>query len=198
MRKPLQRTRALAKSSVLTSGRTLRCTRSPLTVGVKFRRTPNSLNWTDTADVGARALRDGNRELAAGEEAGFLAAFGHQVRLGQALEQPAVLHRLDHHAQVVLLAEEEQVQEVAELELALGRRDAPPRNRCWPSSTPGRRSPAPGTAASSTRPSVFLMPVGPVKKSHAELGQRAAADFGEPHAQQHLVAGRPGCEPAAA
>ena len=37
---------ALLKSSVLTSGRTLRCTRSPLTIGVKFRRMPNSLNTT--------------------------------------------------------------------------------------------------------------------------------------------------------
>ena len=36
-------TTALAKSSVLTSGRTFRCTRLPLTIGVKFRRTPNSL-----------------------------------------------------------------------------------------------------------------------------------------------------------
>ena len=37
---------ALLKSSVLTSGRTFRWTRSPTTVGVKVRRTPNSLNTT--------------------------------------------------------------------------------------------------------------------------------------------------------
>ena len=43
MRKPFSTT-ALAKSSVLTSGRTFRCTRSPLTIGVKFSRMPNSLN----------------------------------------------------------------------------------------------------------------------------------------------------------
>ena len=36
---------ALVKSSALTSGRTFRLIRSPpSTVGVKFRRTPNSLN----------------------------------------------------------------------------------------------------------------------------------------------------------
>ena len=40
---------ALLKSSVLTSGRTFRCTRpAEVTVGVKLRRTPNSLNWTET------------------------------------------------------------------------------------------------------------------------------------------------------
>ena len=57
---------------------------------MKFRRTPNSLNWTEIATLAPRALRDRNRELAAGQEAGFLAALGDQVRLGQALEHPLV------------------------------------------------------------------------------------------------------------
>ena len=68
--------------------------------------------------VAAAALRDRHRELAAGEEAGFLAALGDEVRLGEALEQALRLQRLDHGAEVVLLVEEEQVQEVAERELA--------------------------------------------------------------------------------
>ena len=90
----------LAKSSVLTSGGPSgECGRRS-TVGVKFRRTPNSLN-SIVMRVAAARLGDGNRELAAGEEAGFLAAFGNQVRLGQALEQAARLQRLDQHAQVI-------------------------------------------------------------------------------------------------
>ena len=40
---------ALVKSSVLTSGRTFRCTRSPFTCGVKFRRMPNSFHMIVTA-----------------------------------------------------------------------------------------------------------------------------------------------------
>jgi len=50
IRKPL-RTTAFEKSSVLTSGRTFRWTRSPVTIGVKFKRTPNSLYWTLMAIV---------------------------------------------------------------------------------------------------------------------------------------------------
>ncbi len=42
IRKPSS-TMAFAKSSVLTSGRTFKWTRLPLTTGVKLRRTPNSL-----------------------------------------------------------------------------------------------------------------------------------------------------------
>ena len=45
--------------------------------------------------VGARPCAIGNRKLAAGEEARFLAAFGDEVRLGQALEQALGLQRLD-------------------------------------------------------------------------------------------------------
>ncbi len=40
--------------------------------------------------VRAGALRDRHGKLAAGEEAGFLAALGDEVRLGQALELPLV------------------------------------------------------------------------------------------------------------
>ena len=45
------------------------------------------------ADVGAGALGHRNRELAAGQEARFLAAFGHEIRLGEALEEASVLQR---------------------------------------------------------------------------------------------------------
>src|SRR4030095_1617230 len=41
------------------------------------------------ADVGARPLRDRNRELAAGEEGRFLPAFRDEIWLGKALEQAA-------------------------------------------------------------------------------------------------------------
>ena len=75
----------------------------------------------DGDGVAAAPLRHRNREFAAGEEARFLAALGDQVRLGQALEQPAIRQRLDHHAEVEFLAEQEHVQEVAERELALRR-----------------------------------------------------------------------------
>ena len=64
---------------------------------------PNSLN----CDADRRCCRRvpcaiGIGKLAAGQEAGFLAALGDQVRLGQALEQPLGLQRLDHGAEVVL------------------------------------------------------------------------------------------------
>ena len=106
---------ALAKSSELTSGATFSFTRSPPTmVGVKCSRTPNSLNWMVTVLAAALALHDGIGILAAGQEAGFLAVLGNQVRLGEALEEALGLQRLDDAAQVVLAVEEEQVQEVAE------------------------------------------------------------------------------------
>ena len=79
----------LAKSSVLTSGRTFRRIMSPAIVGVKFSRMPNSLNMTVTR-CRVAALHDRNRELAAGEEAGFLAVVGDEVRLGEALEAARV------------------------------------------------------------------------------------------------------------
>ena len=86
MRKPSS-VMPLAKSSVLTSGRTFSRMTSPAIVGVKFSRTPNSLNETVTA--AGCALDDGNRKLAAGQEAGLLAVVGDQVRLGEALEAAA-------------------------------------------------------------------------------------------------------------
>ena len=84
MRKP-SRTIALLKSSELTSGLTFRLIRSPpSTVGVKLSRTPYSLKWiVKRAEL---PLRHRIRELAAGEEAGFLAVHRDQVRLGEALE----------------------------------------------------------------------------------------------------------------
>src|SRR5207247_3044965 len=63
-------------------------------------------------------LRDRDWELAAGEKASFLPALSNQVRLGEALKQPFRLEGLHHHAEVVLLAEEEEVQKIAEREFA--------------------------------------------------------------------------------
>src|SRR4029450_4217588 len=74
------------------------------------------------AQVVAGALRHRDRELAARQEARLFAALRDEVRLGEALEQAAVLQRPDRGAKVVLLAEEEQVQEIGDAELAFGRR----------------------------------------------------------------------------
>ena len=68
--------------------------------------------------VRARPLRDGHGKFAAGEEARLLAALRDEVRLGQALEQAARLERLDREPEVVLLAQDEEVQKVTEGELS--------------------------------------------------------------------------------
>ena len=72
---------------------------SPAIVGVKLSRMPNSLKITVTDQ---RSLHDWHRELAAGEEAGFLAVVGNQVRLSQALESAARLQRPEHTADASL------------------------------------------------------------------------------------------------
>ena len=91
------------KSSELTSGLTFRLIRSPpSTVGVKCRRTPNSLNMIVTRLSLRAGLHDGIGILAAGEEARFLAVGRDQVRLGQALEQSLGLQRPDDGAEVFL------------------------------------------------------------------------------------------------
>ena len=102
----------LAKSSELTSGITFSRIMSPAIVGVKLRRTPNSLNWTVTR--AGRALHDRNGKLAAGEKAGFLPVVGNQVRLGEALEDALCLKRLDDRAEPYFAVEEEEIQKVAE------------------------------------------------------------------------------------
>ena len=78
------------ESIVLTSGSTAsRITSPSRMVGRNPSRTPNSLNWT--VIVGATPagpdLRDRDRELAAGQEAGRVAVQRHEVRLGQDLQQ---------------------------------------------------------------------------------------------------------------
>jgi len=77
------------------------------------------LNWTEI-DTPPPPLpcAIGYRELTAREKAGFLPAFRDQVRLGEALEQALDLKGLDHRAEVVLLAEQKQIQEVTEGEFA--------------------------------------------------------------------------------
>ena len=163
---------ALAKSSELTSGLTLRLIRSPpSTVGVKVRRTPNSLN-TIVTELLLPPCDDRIRILAAGEEAGFLAVGGDQVRLGQALEQPLRLERLHHRADVVLGVEQEHVQEVAERQAA-----ALPRIEVGRGELLRRGAAEP----------VVLVAVG--DERGAELLQRVAAHLGEADAQHHLVRG---------
>ena len=135
---------------------------------------PNSLYTTVTScSLGAAALDDRNRNLAAGEEAGFLAVVGDQVRLGEALEEPARLQRLDDGADALLALEEEQVQEIAEDQVdrvgsALALLEAGRRELLR------RRS---GRALSRRD-----------EEAGAELGQRAAIDLGESHLQHDLLA----------
>src|SRR5262249_60262388 len=65
-------------------------------------------------DGAAARLRDRNRKLTSGEEARFLAALGYEIRLREAVEHPSGLQRLDDGAELVLGAEQEQIQVVAE------------------------------------------------------------------------------------
>ena len=187
MRKPFS-TMALPKSSVLTSGRTFRCTRLPLTIGSEVQADAELLVLDGDRHAAAAALGDRNRELAAGEEAGFLAALGDQVRLGQALEQSLRLQRLDHDAEVVLVIEQEHVEEIAERDLA-GRR----RHVASPGAA-GFRTAGPRTRRRELlrrRPDdVVLDAVRGGEEVDAELGHRAARHLGEPDAEQHLVARR--------
>ena len=189
MRKPFNTT-ALPKSSVLTSGLTLRLTRSPLTVGVKFRRTPNSLNLTETARLAPEPCATGTGNSPPARKLASLPLCGNQVRLGKALEQPRC---------------------------CIARISAP-RSYFWLKKNRFRKSPklilpealvtgapksllsfvqassvyvGPGTCGVAIRPMVFSIPVGLVKKVAAELADRAAADFGEAHAQHHLLRRRP-------
>jgi hypothetical protein len=77
---------------------------------------PNSLNITemDTAPPDPWAIGTGNSPPAR-----KLASFrlGDEIGFGEALEQTFGLKRLDHHAEIQLLVEEEEVQEIAERDL---------------------------------------------------------------------------------
>ncbi len=160
---------ALAKSSELTSGATFSFTRSLADDGGREVQPDAELLELNRHSVAvAAALHHGVGILAAGQEAGFLAVFGNQVRFGQALEQPLVLQRLDDAADAVLRVEEEQIQQVAEDDPSLIER----RN--------GKL-----LCARAADPAV-VETVG--EERGAELLQRAAAHFREAHAQQHLVA----------
>ena len=69
------------------------------------------------------ARDDGNRELPAGEKAGFLAVIGNQVRLGETLKIALLLQCLEQPADVLLGVEQEQVQKVAEHQALVGVED---------------------------------------------------------------------------
>ena len=161
MRKPCSTT-ALAKSSVLTSGRTLRWTRSPLTVGVKFRRMPNSLNMTLMAMLAPEPCAIGNRETRRRRGSWLPCRSRPRGSARPGSGRALGLQRLDHGAEVVLLVEEEEVQEVAERELALGARDrcAEVAARFRPFQTVEAGA---GNCCVVMRPIVFLTPVGLVK-----------------------------------
>src|ERR1035441_9865843 len=65
-------------------------------------------------------LDHGERELAAGEEAGLLAVDGEKIWLGQGFEQVLALQRLDGCRQVEVFAEQENAQHVGEANEAVG------------------------------------------------------------------------------
>ena len=112
MRKPSSRM-PLLKSSELTSGRTCRRIRSPAIVGLKFRRTPNSLNRIETALV-RRPARSGpgTRRRRGSSPPGRCRRSG-SARPGSG-SSPSACSALMTRADVVLVVEQEQVQEVAE------------------------------------------------------------------------------------
>ena len=89
---------------------------SPAIVGLNVSRMPNSLNCD--GDAAARALHDRHRKLAAGEKARFLVVIRDEVRLREALKLPRALERPDQRADVVLRIQKEEIQEVAERQLA--------------------------------------------------------------------------------
>src|SRR3979490_1672942 len=61
----------------------------------------------------ARAgLHDWKRELAAGEEAGFLSVYGNQIRFGKNLQQVLCLELLDDGAEINVRTKHEQVEDV--------------------------------------------------------------------------------------
>ena len=158
MRKPPSCT-AFAKSSVLTSGFTFSWMRSPMMVGVKLETDAELLEHDRHADVRTRALCDRNREFATGQEACFLAALRDEIRLGQTLEQAARLQRADQQAEVVLLAEHEQVEEVAETELSAGGRHIRAEVRALLRPFDRSLKPADGNCCVVARPIVLWMPV---------------------------------------
>ena len=95
---------------------------SPAIVGVKFRRTPNSLyEHGHVADV---ARHDRHGKLPARQEAGLLTVVRDEVRLGQALEAAVLLDRLQDPADARRSLEEEEVQQIAERRCALQTRPA--------------------------------------------------------------------------
>ena len=115
-RKPSTRRRRCAKSSELTSGLTLRLIRSPpRTVGVKFRRTPNSLNMIVTElRAAAPACTTGYGNSPPARKLASLPLIA--IRFGSARlwKRPLFCSARTTAPRPVLGVEDEEVQEVAE------------------------------------------------------------------------------------
>src|SRR5207245_11497 len=122
-------------------------------------------------------------------ETRFFAALGHEIRLREALEEPASLEDANHRAEVVFLAEEEQIQEVAERELARSTRDRaaerPVALRILQLVESHRRKLLRRHSADRV-----LDARGAREERGSKLSQSAPADFSKADAQQHLVARR--------
>src|SRR5579864_4989863 len=118
-------------------------------------------------------LRDGDWDLATGEEAGLFPALGYQVRLGETLEQPTLLQRLHERPDIVLGIEEEEVQEIAEDQLAV--------------LIPLRRWKLLGRGPAD--PPAVVVAVRDERR--AQLGEDGPTDFREADLEHHLVARRP-------
>ena len=134
-------------------------------------------------DGAGQPLRNRHRDFAAGEKARLLTVVRNQRRLGEALKVPAGLQRLDDGADVVLRVEHEQVQEIAERQLAflLTRR---------------RRTDAILEAGSgellrrrSSNP--VLVAAVPREERGARFRDGAAIDLGDANLEHHLLVLRP-------
>ena len=110
---------ALAKSSVLTSGRTFRCTRLPMTVGVKFRRTPNSLYWTVIATLPPEPCAIGIGTSPPARKLASLPLSATRFGSARLWNRPLSCSAFTTPAMPFLRVEEEQVEEIAEDELAV-------------------------------------------------------------------------------
>src|SRR4029453_10095129 len=133
------------------------------------------------------SLDDRNRNFTASQEARVLTVIRDQVRLGEALEQAFVLKRADRDAKIELFIQNEDVQQVAQGELAFSARHlttkvavglGPPQIlKPWGRKLSGRHPPDGVANAHWTR-----------KQVHAEFSQGRTTDLGEPYLQQDLLA----------
>ena len=107
----------MLKSSSLTSGRTL----TNQIAGDRWREVQAHAELLEFDRDLSDAVDDGNRKLAASQEARLLAVVSDEIRLREALEIAGLLERSDQRSRVPARVEQEDVQEIAELHLSVER-----------------------------------------------------------------------------